>query len=435
MTGKFGGISLALNILLIIILAVPGCRDDRRIPQWPAASSAGNSPQPSVPAVAPAPEIFMVPTVPVPDEYRQMYLNLQTALGQYDSSLSSMDKGQKYPVAFGGELLTANCNRGPELLKPQVIKSVGLYLDRLKELGLQAITFPIHYPIMTSDYREASDYLAFYKQVMIEVRKRGKGVDIESQVIFANTAYSPVQINFGGITFDRYKAGRKGLIQTILKELQPDYLNIGAEPDTEAKLTGYKTELGNAGGYASYINYLLDGLDRGRTKIVAGIGTWGDPSWVTGLAYRSSLDGISIHIYPVVGNTLTATTRILDLAAQNHKLVVLDEAWLFKTDTMSVTDMAANSEIFKKDNYSFWQPIDQQFLAIITRLARTRNIEYISPFWTGFFFAYLDYSQDISGLSYRDTVASQNRIQGDNLVQDKFSPTGKYYQKVIQENR
>ena len=372
------------------------------------------------------------PVVAVPDEFKSTYANLTGALDLYNTYLNSQT-GAKYPVTFGAELLTANSNRGPDLLQPQVLLAVKLYLDRLQELGVKGVTIPIHYPLYTSGFPRYSEYVAFYKQVEQEVRKRGLKLDVESHVIFANTPFSPIQFDFSSVTFAQYEAGRRQAIQSILTDLHPDFLNVGAEPDTEAKLSGF-SELSDPQKYADYVNYLISGLNKGGTVIAAGIGTWGNVAYVRDFVTNKNLDCISLHIYPVVADTLQRTLQVINLAQQYHKQVILDEAWLYKVDSISGGSVATGSEVFKRDAYSFWSPLDRQFLTVIVNLARTKNIEYVSPFWSNIFFAYVDYNSSTANLSYADTVALLNQSVSTSLLNDQFSPAGDAYRQLIQAN-
>lgn len=257
-------------------------------------------------------------------------------------------------------------------------------------------------------------------------------LDIESAVVFAGTEFSTIEVSFAGLTFEQYKAAKSQMIASIIKDLQPDYLNIGAEPDTMASLLGIK-ELNDPIKYTEYVNYLLKNMDRGSTKIIAGAGTWSNLNIITSLASSTSIDCLAIHIYPVVGECLSNAVKIADIAARNKKGLVLDECWLYKVDKFPTSGVAAATEIFRRDSFSFWSPLDKQFLAEMVKYARLYNVEFISPFWTNLFFGSLDYSKESAGLSYTDIAARTNNIAARNIASDKFSATGESYRRLIQE--
>ena len=369
-------------------------------------------------------QVHADPNVPV--EYQQLYSTLESSLDGYNTYLDSIGADKSYQVIFGGELLPANSNRGTDLLKPQTLQAVVLYLDRLRELGVQGITMPIGYPLYTPNFPHYTEYVQFYKQVFQEVRKHGMKIDVESSILFANTPFSTLKANYTGLTFDEFKTERKQMITNIVQDLRPDFLNLGAEPDTEYQLIGFK-ELSSPEQYADYINFVLSGLDRGSTKIGAGIGSWGNMEYVRELASKTSLDSIYIHVYPITGNYLQNIFAISAIAKQYGKRILLDEVWLYKVDKPSANGVAASPDVFRRDAFSFWAPLDQKFLAAMVKSAQIANIDYVSPFWTEFFFGYVDYSSTTASLPFSELSSLANQAASKNILADQFTSTGKFY--------
>jgi hypothetical protein len=206
---------------------------------------------------------------------------------------------------------------------------------------------------------------------------------------------------------------------------------MGAEPDTQYKLTGFK-EFNSPEQCMAYVNYVLEGLDRGSTKIGAGIGTWGNTAYVQSYVASTGLDFIALHVYPIVGQaSMDRILTIAETAKRYGKSVVLDEAWLYKVDSLQATDIAANTEIFRRDAFSFWEPLDKQFLASIAKSARLAGIEYISPFWTTFFFSYINYDPATAQLPYNEISAMVNKAATRNMMARKFSSTGEFYGELV----
>jgi hypothetical protein len=364
---------------------------------------------------------------PVPAEYQQLYSTLKGTLDSYNAYLATLSSQASYPVIFGAELLPANGNRGTQLLAPTTMQGVIVNLNALQELGVQGVTIAIGFPLYTSTFPNHDEYVQFYEQVAQEVRKRGMKLDIESAVAFANTQFSTITFNYAGITFDEFEAQVRQMVTAILQDLQPDYLNLGAEPDTMAKLTGFQ-EFRSPTQFAAYVNFILDGLPRGNTKIGAGVGTWGNLGYAQTLANSTALDFIDTHVYPIVGTaSLQQIITINNIAKQHGKWLNLDEAWLSKVDTLQPTSIADNAENFRKDVYSFWAPLDQEFLGTIVKTAQLEGIQYISPFWSTYFFGYVDYDQNTSTMSYNDLTTLDNRIAAQNLQADTFTSTGRFY--------
>lgn len=370
----------------------------------------------------------------VPPEYRRTYNKLKEILDDFDSLLSIQDKMPDYPVIFGAQLLTAHCNRGAALLRPQAVTGVIAYLDALKKLGVGGVTFAIHYPLYTPDFPDYHGYVAFYKRVAKEVRKRGLKMEIESHIVFANTSFSYLKINYAGLTFERYKREAKQMFQNIINHLEPDYLNIIAEPDTQATLTGLQ-EFNDPEKCVEFVQYVLDGLKKGKTKIVAGIGSWGNIELARGFAAHTNVDCISIHAYPIIGKSIENIFLILDIAHQYHKGLVMDEAWLHKSEKYLGNGDAAWTELFGRDVFSFWAPLDEQFLSCMVKLAKLQGIEYLSPFWVDYFIAYINYNTDNAGLSYKNLTTLHHKKEVTNLLADTFTSTGLFYKKLIEEYR
>lgn len=368
----------------------------------------------------------------VPNEYRPMYDTLATVLDQFAANLATQPPANKR-VIFGAELLTANCNRGEALLQPENLDTTVLFLNRLQELGVQGVTVAVHYPLYTPDFPRYGEYVAFYKWMAAEVHRRGMALDVESHVVFANTPFSTLDVSFAGVTFDMYKEARRALIARIVEDLQPEYLNIGAEPDTEATLLGMQ-ELLDPQQYTAYLNYILSGLDRGATKVIAGIGSWGNLDYARRFVSETTLDGLSLHVYPVVGDSLATAVEVANLARQTGKILILDECGLYKTDTMPTSGVAMAAEIFRRDAYSFWSPLDEKFLAVMAEFSKVYGVEYVSPFWVNYFFANLVYNQETAGLTYNQISTRVNQLEYQNLLDGKFMPLGEAYREIIRRN-
>lgn len=364
----------------------------------------------------------------VPLEYRALYSRLKSSLDDYEKHLDSRPY-EANEIIFGAELLPANANRGPDLLKPESVEGVRLYLNRLKDLGVQGVTIAVNYPLYLQDFDRYQEYVEFYEQVAEEARTRGMKLDVEAGVIFSGTAFSSLNLNYSGLTFEEYKVKKRQMIINVLTSLQPDYLTIGAEPDTEAGLLGLR-ELNNPEKYTELVNYVLNGLERGDTKIGAGIGNWGNIEYVKRFCSETSLDFIVIHVYPVFGELLYKIDDVSKIARQHGKKIMINEAWLYKVDR-PVANIAATAEVFRLDAFSFWAPLDQQFLAVLVKSARVNGIEYVSPFWSTYFFAYVDYNWNTARLSYGELSEMVNREAVKNIMAGKLSSTGEFYRELI----
>lgn len=346
----------------------------------------------------------------VPAEFQDLYPALEQKLDAFEATLEGQGHAA-YPVTFTSELLTANGNRGRALLGAQTLPGVRLELDRLRALGVQAVTVAIPFPILdpaflqwNGDPQDYAGLVAFFAAVANEAHARGMKLAVESAAMFGGVYSAGSGMNaaayYPALSDDEFVAGRAAQIVTIVGQVRPDIINVGSEPDTEYALTG-KTFLDSPQGFAGMVGTFIDQLAAaglaGSVPVVAGSGTWlyDASAFVAELVKIPGLYGIDLHLYPINHDYLD---RAVALAAQAHdagKKVTMLEAWLEKVrdGELGVVDPAPDPSVFARDAYGFWAPLDQKFLAVLVTLARTAKFEYVSPFWDRYYFAYLDYDQ------------------------------------------
>ncbi len=369
--------------------------------------------------------------VTVPAEFEALYRSLSQALDEWESGHSGQSRAAAEPV-FGAHVLAANGNRGPALLAPGTIQAVDLTLDRLQQLGVQGATITLSFPLLNTDFPRSADYISFYETVARHVRARGMVFTVEQHVIFHGTPFSPVQYDFAGLSFDDFVALDRQMTRTVIERLQPDYLTLLSEPDTFATLTGYRQALTPAGA-AAMIERVVEGLARGRTKIGAGAGSWLPNAGEYAAAFaRTSLDYVDLHIYPITAGTMRNAQAVVDAARAADKPVVLDEAWLYKIGPgENLGGVAAAPEAFRRDAFSFWAPLDARFLSLVTRFARANGIAYVAPFWSTFFWGYVDYGDDTKGLPYQRLEVLVNQKAGQGLRDATYTDAGRAYGEAV----
>jgi hypothetical protein len=369
---------------------------------------------------------------PIPPEYRTLYSQIDQTLRPLEKQYQKAARSGPRPL-YGAELLPANGNRGDQLLDLHALQGTRLWLSRFAQLGIRRVVFAVPYPLLMRTYPGHTIYLSFYRNVISEARGRGMTVEIESSVVFANTPFSQVRWDYSKLGIDELMRDRREMIATIVRDLAPDYLNIGAEPDTEARLTG-KRELNDPNRYAQYLTGILSGLDRKKTKIGAGVGTWSSPEFVA-RELTLPLDFIALHIYPLNAQTLANAVEVCRIAKLARKEVVIDETWLYKAAPGEVTDIASNTRIFARDSFSFWAPLDQRFLRLISDFARSQRVSFVSPFWTTFFFSYIDYDTGTAQLPYSDLMREVNSVAARSVMDARFSDSGVFYHDLIAGKR
>ena len=405
-----GTMKLKLTIALIVLLL---------------AQLACRSSEPKT-TEAPAPE-----STSIPAKYQSLYDALDRNLDA-DLALVQPDPGAgHHDTIFGAELIVANGNRGEALLEPSTLDGVKLYLDRLYAMGVRGVKNPIPYPLLAESFPRSQEYLEFYRSVGKEIRSRGMTWTVQAGIIFTNTPFSPIDFDFSQMTYEQYKQEDRAVVETILRELQPDYLSLMGESDTQANLTGMQ-EFNDPQKGVEFVNYILDGLDRGSTKICAGTGSWTPAAYAQALAEQTSLDCISIHVYPVNPQFIQNALAMAEYAHANGKSVIVPESWLYKIDQPDGGDnVAATADIFKLDAFSFFAPLDQKFFEMMVDFVDKAEVDFISFFWSQFLFSYADYSPALDNGSYETIRDTSNQASYQALLKGDLSPLGEYYRMLI----
>jgi hypothetical protein len=367
--------------------------------------------------------------VGIPPAYADLYAQLSAQLDAAEGQVRELHPELGKPPIYAAELLPANGNRGPALLQPGVMDGVRLFLDRFQQLGIRGVVFNVGYPLLLDRFPRSSEYLEFYKQVVAEARKRGMTVEIESAVTFANTPFSPITWEYAATPFSQFVQERHDMTARIVAELAPDYLDLGAEPDTEARLTGY-AQLNVPSLWAQTTAAIIRGIDRRSTRIGVGLGTWNSIAFIDAES-QLLLDFVALHIYPIDAASIDTAFQAASILRARKIPIVIDEAWLYKARPGESTSIAGDAVIFARDSLSFFAPLDQRFLRFLDDFARAENVVLISPFWSGLFFSYMPWSPAFETLTYDQVVTQANALAASNIVKGQFSATGYFYSSLI----
>ena len=379
---------------------------------------------PAQPTEAPAPT--------VPEEYRVLYEELDAELAHFEHNLNQEWDGQQGTTIFAAELAFANGNIGEGLLLPQILAGNRILLDRLQELGVKGVVISIKYPLLQPDFPRSSEYLEFYREVVAECRQRDMKVLVETGAVFSGTPYSPVQVDWSQYTTGSFLDGMRDQLLLIAEELKPDYLTLTEEPTTQEALTGLTI---TPVLWADFVNSTLDGIDRsGGIRLGAGMGSWEDHAYIDSVLRTPGIDYIDLHIYPL-GRDGVILDRVLDIAREAHddgKAITIGECWLYKALPEEVASgPGIDGAIFSRDPFSFWYPLDTRFVDAIMNLADAADMEFVSFFWTRYFFAYIDYSAETGSLSIAEMNRRINQAANANVIEGILSPLGKHYQQRL----
>lgn len=225
------------------------------------------------------------------------------------------------------------------------------------------------------------------------------------------------------------------MLKTIVKELTPDYLTICDEPDTEVWLTGIK-RLKNRENYANMVSNFIEGLlpIATNTKLGCGFGIWDENSdyWINQWC-SLPIYFLNIHLYGIDtfsnnygDNMIPKLIKAIDMIHGKNKKVVMGECWLYKVMKNDTKDF---EKVYGRDFFDSFINLDISFLKLVSKIAHWKNMEYVSPFWSGFFFSYLSFDE-AKNLSTADRMKLNNTKIKENIKNGNFSTTGKAYQQM-----
>jgi hypothetical protein len=368
-----------------------------------------------------------------PAEYADLYALLAGKLREANTLLVARGDAPR-DVTFAAELLAANGNQGEVLLRPQQMRAVEVYLDRMQVAGARGVKVGIKYPLLVDRFPRSAEYAAFFRRVAEEARRRNLRLLVQMTALFREPAFSQVPIEgyYATLTFDRYKAEKRQMAETIVREIRPDFLTIENEPQTASANTGLRITVA---AFAELIRHVTDGLDRDGVRLGAGAGTWDDAAYVEALARIPGLDYVDLHLYPVNRDFLTdRPLRMAEIARRAGKRIVIGETWLYKARDRELAGapVAAAPMLFARDVYAFWEPLDVEFIATMGRLSRAVGSDLTSFFWSRHFYGYVDYSEATSRLQPAQLFQLANRAAVANMTADppRLTATGQAFRRL-----
>lgn len=374
---------------------------------------------------------------------------MQSYLNSFNATLNSQWDGTRPPVAFGTELLSANDNISLKgILAANALTKVETELNALAKLGVQEVTTAVAFPILYQPFYQYNgdplDYakvLSFYQNVMAQARQRGMRVLIESPVVFPQFATDlPLKAYYATLSEAELTAGRAQVAQIIAQQLQPDWLNLGSEPDTQAALVGMTSEYSPqqwAADISTIVTQLRNAGIKGKPLIGAGCGAWqqSGSQYVQALV-ATDIDYFDLHIFAVNNGYLEDGASYLEAAIAAGKGAAISEAWDHKVTDAQLKGQSefglinVLSSVEPYNGYSFGDTQDAEFIQEMIELAYAKKLYYVSFFESEIFFAYLNYSQ-VSGVSGTQLITQEMQAATSAMATGTFSPLGAWFSKAI----
>ena len=382
----------------------------------------------------------------VPATYQSLYQGVQSNMATDFALVNAQSTGAKYPVNYSISLTAANDNSGMRTLFTN-LTAVDQQLNAAQALGMNAVMVSLGFPIFDQNFYEflgqtpaqaqqtVQNYLTYYELVAQDIhgRKDINGTPMR-MIVEANplltvdnpgTNMNPTAY-YQSLSFATYEQRRSANTVTTAQYVQPDYLIVQSEPDTDAR-DDYRPELNTPATDVAMVQQLVNDLTAAKVpglhstvKLGAGMGTWqanwqeylGTPGADTGLLGITGLDGIDNHVYFLTGQSASGMALELGTSMQMiaavhaaGKFASICEFWPHKSLIVGESFM----DVAARDPFNFWAPLDQQYLPIIFEMANQGSLEYLSAFNDGEFYAYEPYTSLPCVPVYPAATASQNQ--------------------------
>ncbi|HXM42287.1 MAG TPA: hypothetical protein VN924_13625 [Bryobacteraceae bacterium] len=381
------------------------------------------------------------PPPPVPTAFQDLYTSLDSSLSSFNTTLNSQWNGVKSPVLFSAQLWNANANAGPQLVNANSIAAIQAQLQELKAMGVKAVTvavgFPMLYAPFFSSQAQYQQFVTFYQSVAASVRAQGLKLIVDDECLWNNSQalegwnMAPF---YATLNWEQYQQARAQNAVTIAQTLQPDYMVVVEEPDTEATMSG-QSEANTVSGSTSLLSGILSSLQQANVsgvKFGAGVGSWLSnyqqfiQSYVT-----LPVDFVDMHVLPVNDSYLPNALTIASIAATAGKPVTMTQAWLRKVRDSELATLSP-SQLLARDPFSFWAPLDAYYLQTMESLAYATNMTFMSVVEPTLFWAYLPYDSDTENLTTSAILAEEIQQSGQNMIAASFTSTAmSYYGSIL----
>ena len=272
-------------------------------------------------------------------------------------------------------------------------------------------------------------YANFYAQVAATARAMGMKIIVENDVLLSNdvqAGWTNTAAFYATLSWTQYQAARAQMAATVAQVIQPDYLVLAEEPDSEAYQAGQPNVNipSDAAAMVSGEIAAVQALDL-PVKVGAGFG-----SWVANLTtYLSDyvalpLDYIDFHVYPInnegggslIGNALT----IASAAAAAGKPVAMSETWLWKMEDSEWLVLTPD-QYRAREPFSFWAPENTYFLQTMQNLANYTQMLYQAPSEPNFFFTYQTYGGTVANGGAANCTCTTTSCSGTTIINTETS--------------
>ena len=362
-----------------------------------------------------------------PKRYQNTYRELESELSAFQRRLPPVSAG-KTPIR-AATLSSANCQRGEIMLNDAERDAALRELDALKSTGADGIVLQVCYPLLTPAFRDPQPFLDYYANLANAVRARDMKLLVEHVALLPAYASVDARPYYAKLTKQRFAKERFDELKTILLALQPDYLTLVSEPRTQS--AGLQLTVKDWRSYVQRsVESLTQQLGSFPTLLGAGSGLWEDFGYVEAFAGIKGLGYIDLHLFPIAAGGQNNLDRLMEWPDRIRRIdpdkrIVVSEFWLYKSGVAETFKLPLDLNASARNVFSFWGPLDQKFLRVVGVAAREKGIELIAPFWSRYFFAYVDYNDPLTfRLNAKDLMGLANQRAYEAIQRGQVTDTG-----------
>lgn len=364
----------------------------------------------------------------IPDQFRPLYRELDETLLQA-SQIYPFNKSASRPLAAPYLFMSPNVFT-PGASNSQPWQDLLATLDAFKAMRMNGVSVMIAAPFLTiGDPRSVID---IYQRLSREIKLRNMKLYVEH---FVSPPFGPYALK--GLHDD--PQGKREFLEMmekevslIYREIKPDYLSLVTEPETLRRWTHLSF---SADEWAAWIREVTARLKSTKaspnTLLGAGAGSWESDEFVLKLAEQTNLDYVDIHLYALRLNSEDQVSKLATLVrkvrgTRPNMRITIGEAWLYKHGAEEPKGML-NREAFSRDNFSFWAPLDEQFLRLLLGMAQKERIAVVVPYFSQYFFSYYKFGDAESNQLplWPDSVPVSWNKALEAIRNHRFSSTGK----------
>jgi hypothetical protein len=226
----------------------------------------------------------------------------------------------------------------------------------------------------------------------------------------------------------RFREEFREMAAVIVTDMQPDYLTLFTEPQTQSQNTGLDFTVKK---FSETVRYVARNLKPPGVRLGAGAGTWDDMAYFKALARIPELDYLDLHIYPIQRDfVMNRVIQVTAIAQRNKKSVSIGEAWLYKVSERELGKISP-VKAFARDVFSFWQPLDIMFLETVINLSHRIQAEFSCFFWMKYLYGYLDYNGHTKNLTPQQRINAVDSLAGRNILNNTPGITGERFKTLI----